>query len=126
MKTFATLALIGFTSAINLSSQYEEIPASMIGLPLTDGTVVGREVPLQYVAERDDRLMHSLITKYAREVKNAEGLSALFLNEEDAKAVSEEVVNNHKADIAGPVDFDATWNHFDINHDGLVEVERMP
>jgi Ca2+-binding EF-hand superfamily protein len=19
-----------------------------------------------------------------------------------------------------------TWNHFDVNHDGLVEVERMP
>ena len=50
----------------------------------------------------------------------------IMLNEADAKAVSEEVVNNHKADIAGPVDFDATWNHFDINHDGLVEVERMP
>ena len=46
MKTFATLALIGFTSAINLTNKYEEIPASMIGLPLTDGTVVGREVPL--------------------------------------------------------------------------------
>tara|TARA_B110000285_G_C14897649_1_gene501638 strand:- start:123 stop:404 length:282 start_codon:yes stop_codon:yes gene_type:complete len=93
---------------------------------LTDGSTVGREVPLQYTAERDDRLMNSLITKYAREVKNADGMSALFLNEADAKAVSEEVVNNHKADIAGTVDFDATWNHFDINHDGLVEVERMP
>ena len=98
----------------------------MIGLPLTDGSIVERHVPHQFTAERDDRLMNSLITKYAREVKNSEGLSALFLNEEDAKAVSQEVLDNHKADIAGPVDFDATWNHFDINHDGLVEVERMP
>ena len=70
--------------------------------------------------------MNSLITKYAREVKNADGQSALFLNEEDAKAVSEEVVNNHKADIAGTVDFDATWNHFDINHNGLVWVMKIP
>ena len=22
--------------------------------------------------------------------------------------------------------FEDTWNHFDVNHDGLVEVERMP
>jgi hypothetical protein len=94
---------------------------------LTDGSTIGREVPLQYTAERDDRLMNSLITKYAREVKNADGQSALFLNKDDAKAVSEEVVNSHKSDIAtADVDFDATWNHFDINHDGLVEVERMP
>ena len=71
--------------------------------------------------------MNSLVTKYAREVVNADGQSALFLNEADAKAVSEEVVNSHKADVAATeIDFDATWNHFDINHDGLVEVERMP
>ena len=71
--------------------------------------------------------MNSLVTKYAREVVNAEGQSALFLNKEDAKAVSEEVVNSHSKDIAATeVDFDGTWNHFDINHDGLVEVERMP
>ena len=70
--------------------------------------------------------MNSLVTKYAREVVNADGQSALFLNEADAKAVSEEVVNSHSKDVAQDVDFDATWNHFDINHDGLVEVERMP
>ena len=34
--------------------QYEEVPASSIGLPLTDGSTVGREVPLQYTQERDD------------------------------------------------------------------------
>ena len=28
--------------------QYEEIPAANIGLPLTDGSTVGRAVPLQY------------------------------------------------------------------------------
>ena len=42
--------------------QYEEIPAANIGLPLTDGSTVGREIPLQYTQERDDRLMNSLIT----------------------------------------------------------------
>ena len=53
----------------------------------------------------------------------------MFLNKEDAEKVSKEVLETHKPNYAqaadGP-DFEDTWNHFDVNKDGLVEVERMP
>ena len=100
-------------------------------------------MPGRFSEERDDRLMNSLIDKYAREVKdNDDKLTGkLFCNKEDALAVSKEVVATHMdgisaaqflsgGDSAGdeePVNrFEDTWNHFDVNHDGLVEVERMP
>ena len=53
----------------------------------------------------------------------------MFLNKEDAEAVSNEVLKTHKPNNAQAADgpgFDETWNHFDVNKDGLVEVERMP
>ena len=56
----------------------------------------------------------------------------LFLNHDDALAAATEVAANHaKWDASqgsGMVrdNFEDTWNHFDVNHDGLVEVERMP
>ena len=50
----------------------------------------------------------------------------MFLNHDDAAAVADEVYATHKPNIAGGPGFEDTWNHFDVNHDGLVEVERMP
>ena len=72
--------------------------------------------------------MNSLITQYAREVKKDGKLTGqMFLNKEDAQNVSNEVTKDHKKDTAtDSVDFEGTWKHFDINNDGLVEVERMP
>jgi len=77
---------------------------------------------------RDDRLMNSLISKYAREVKKDGKLTGqMFLNKEDAQSVSNEVLKDHvKHTATDAVDFEGTWKHFDINNDGLVEVERMP
>ena len=121
------------------NDDYEEVPASM------DGHDSGyeRAIPPQFEEERDDRLMHSMIKNYAREVKHKGDLTGhLFLNKADAKAASQEVVSNHvredrlaehdMGNDGGEGDdeegdrFEETWNHFDINHDGLVEVERMP
>ena len=102
-----------------------------------------RVIPPQFEEERDDRLMHSMIKNYAREVKHDGELTGhLFLNKADAKAAAQEVVSNHggadrKRDYdagneSGDLEeqegdrFEETWNHFDVNKDGLVEVERMP
>ena len=118
-------------------SPYGEIPASMDGAETNGG--YERVVPNQYTEERDDQLMNSLITKYAREVTNNGKLTGhLFCNKDDALAVSKEVVGTHfkytAAQAAGylsggsggdPI-FEETFNHFDVNKDGLVEVERMP
>ena len=68
--------------------------------------------------------MNSLINNYATGVV-VNGVESLFLKKEDAKDLYEEVKTSHGyTQDAG--DFDAAWNHFDLNHDGLVEVERMP
>ena len=72
--------------------------------------------------------MHSMIKNYAREVKVEGQLTAqMFLNKDDARRASTEVLNAHRNENANGIDnFEDIWNHFDVNHDGLVEVERMP
>ena len=77
---------------------------------------------------RDDRLMNSLISNYAREVKRDGVLTGqMFLNKEDMKSVAAEVQKSSPSHVAtDDVDFEGTWSHFDVNNDGLVEVERTP
>lgn len=46
---------------------------------------------------RDDRLMNSVISKYAREVKlDGKLTGAMYLNHDDAKALADEVLRTHK------------------------------
>ena len=89
-----------------------------------------RDVPHRFTAERDDRLMNSMIQTYAREItKDGEKTGHMFLNHDDAWAASQEVIathTQHNAVQAGKAEFENVWNHFDVNHDNLVEVERMP
>jgi hypothetical protein len=78
--------------------------------------------------------MNSLIKNYSLEVKDDNGRPSghMFLDKDAAKKVSSEVVHTHfKYDDAQTAaylaeHFDETWNHFDVNDDKLVEVERMP
>jgi hypothetical protein len=107
-------------------------------VPGFDGALAGgysRAMPFQYTEERDDRLMNSLIKTYAIEMKGDGGQPSgfFFLDKEGARAVSKEVVDTHmkfdkKADQKKFLDdhFKETWEHFDVNKDGIVEVERMP
>ena len=105
---FAIIALIASVSAINTSRMmdlpgiaeeagptaaagYEEIPAFHNGSNYGDGHYT-RVVPVQYREMRDDRLMNSLISNYAREVKRDGQLTGqMFLNKEDMKSVAAEV-----------------------------------
>lgn len=44
-----------------------------------------RKVPSKYTTERDDRLMNSIISNYAREIKvNGQLTGQFFLNKQDA------------------------------------------
>ena len=135
---FAAIAIIASVSAINTArfmteeakptkpAGYEEIPAFHADAAYGEG--YSRYVPVQYREMRDDRLMNSLISTYAREVKRDGKLTGqLFLNHDDASAVAAEVTKSHPSHIATEdVDFESTWTHFDVNNDGLIEVERMP
>ena len=76
---FAIIAIIASVSAINTArfmteeagpakpANYEEIPAFHASAAYGEGYV--RNVPVQYREMRDDRLMNSLISSYAREIK---------------------------------------------------------
>jgi len=73
--------------------------------------------------------MKSLIQNYALEVKSADGKPSgqFFLNKDSAKSASNEVVKTHGSnDESLSNNFEDTWNHFDVNKDGLIEVGRMP
>ena len=103
---------------------YGEVPASADGSPASGG--YERVIPGRFTAERDDRLMNSLIKNYAREIKvNGALTGQFFCNRDDAKAVFNEVIKTHKQFAAGS-DFDGAFDHFDVNKDGLIEVDRMP
>jgi hypothetical protein len=56
----------------------------------------------------------------------------MFLDKDGARAVSNEVVHTHfqyndeQSTEYLATKFPETWTHFDVNNDGLIEVERMP
>merc|ERR1712046_344811 len=108
---------------------YAEVPAYMDKSDAAGG--YKRVVPDRFTEERDDQLMESVIKKYAREIKVEGKLTGvMMLNLEDAKALAEEVKSTHKdmgyyKQVDGMSVEDA-FNHFDVNHDGLIEAERCP
>ena len=109
--------------------EYGEMPAYLAGSPSAGG--YERVIPGRFTQERDDRLMNSLIGKYAREVKLDGKLTGqMFCNRDDAKAVLQEVISTHPKmgykSLSGDIDADGAFDHFDVNKDGLIEVERMP
>jgi len=93
-----------------------------------------REVPDRFLEQRDDRLMHSLIDQYSLEMKDDNGRPSghFFLDRDAARKVSDEVVHTHmhfndeQTNNYLASKFPETWTHFDVNNDGIVEVERMP
>lgn len=74
---------------------YEEIPASQSGADEKGGYT--RVVPKRFTEMRDDRLMNSLISKYAREVRrDGKNTGHFFLNREDAQDAVKEVLETHR------------------------------
>ena len=91
-------------------------------------------MPANFVEERDDRLMNSMIAAYALEMKDDKGQPSghFFFDKDSARSAAAEVVATNYKWSAGQTEgylkenFDNTWDHFDVNKDSLVEVERMP
>ena len=108
---------------------YGEVPAFMDGADTAGG--YKRVVPERFSEERDDLLMESIIEKYAREIKVQGKLTGvMMLNLDDAKALAAEVLGSHKAmgysQQTDGMSVEDAFNHFDVNHDGLIEAERTP
>jgi len=98
-------------------------------MPHFDGHInYDRVVPDRFSEERDDRLMNSLISNYALEVRDVNGQPTghFFLNKEQAKLAADEISGTHDTSKVDSRTFEDTWNHFDVNNDGLIEVERGP
>jgi|TARA_B110000285_G_scaffold215407_1_gene261712 hypothetical protein len=74
--------------------------------------------------------MRSLIENYAIEMKdkNDKPTGNFFFDKKAAQAAAKEVVKDHASNDQSILqnNFEDTWNHFDVNKDALVEVERMP
>ena len=110
---------------IQTRGDYGEVPASFSGAEAFGG--YERVIPARFDKEMDDQFMESMIKNYAREIKKDGALTGvMMLNKEDARAASKEVLATHEDNNATGLDtFEEVWNHFDVNHDGLVEAERM-
>ena len=110
---------------IQTRGDYGEIPASFSGTEADGG--YKRVVPARFDKEMDDQLMESMIKNYAREIKkDGELTGIMMLNKDDARRASNEVLATHAENNAnGGNTFEEVWNHFDVNHDGLVEADRM-
>ena len=93
-----------------------------------------RVIPARYATDDDDIFMRSMIKTYALEGKNKDGSpnGAFFMDEAGARAAATEVLGTHKH-LAGDelttylnTYWARTWNHFDVNRTGKIEVIKMP
>ena len=76
--------------------KYGEIDLSMEGFDGKGGYEREKSIPQRFTAERDDRLMNSILSKYAIEVNvDGENTGHMFCNEKGARALSEEVLATH-------------------------------
>ena len=77
--------------------------------------------------------MHSMIKTYAKEGKNPDGTpnGKFYLDKEAGRRASEEVVHTHLKLSGKALDdyllhnFEETWNYWDVNHENLIEADRM-
>ena len=118
---------------LQLSAQGDFFTADMSGHAGLGENPYERVVPPRF-ADGGDAFMASMIGNYALEGKNEDGSpnGKFFMNESQAKQASSEVLKAHKKIDGKELDeyvktyFQRTWNHFDINKDGMVGVDVMP
>ena len=92
-----------------------------------------RVVPEHFSTEADDRLMHSLITRYALEGSDAGKPNGKFyLTRSGTKQVATEVAATHlklsgsKLDSYVDEKMNQLWKHYDVLGDGFVPADRVP
>lgn len=91
-----------------------------------------REVPGRFSAESDDRLMNSLISKYALEGNsNGKPNGHFFLNREGVTAVAKEVVQTHlgfkgeKLNSYLKQNLPGLWERYDVMGEGNLDADRV-
>jgi len=98
------------------------------------GGVYARVIPSRFEADSDDIFMRSVLSSYAREVANKDGVpqGKFYLKKSDAKALAQEVLATHK-NIKGAAQekylstyWDKAWGHFDVNKTGQIPALYAP
>ena len=146
MKSTVIAALLGCASAIQINQEYRPNPAqspwaakktdppkwtNVTGGFMAWSPYYDRTVPSQFTAETDDRLMNSLISKYAVEQKNKNTGNPdgrFFLAKKGAQKVADEVASTYfsknKKAIADR--FEHAWKHVDPLGEGYIPVVKGP
>merc|ERR1711934_91286 len=102
-----------------------------------EGFKYTRVPPMMFSGPGDDQLTRSMIMNYAEEAKTKIGdvedvpSGHFFMGKAAAKRAASEVLATHKG-ISGAENkayleeyFPRTWDHFDVNGSGSIEVEKM-
>ena len=93
-----------------------------------------RDMPEQFSdLHKDDMFMNSMISNYSKEGRNPDGTKngKFYVDREMGKKAAREVLNTHlklsgKAlDDYMTMNFDEKWNYWDVNHEDLIEADRM-
>ena len=92
-----------------------------------------RVVPARF-ADGGDPFMASMILNYALEGKTDDGApnGKFFMNTAQTQQAAKEVLKAHKKLTGKELEeymktyFTRTWAHFDINKDGILDVDTMP
>jgi len=98
-----------------------------------DGFKYERIPPSRFSGPGDDQLTKSMIMTYAAEEKDKEGVPTgkFMMGKAAAERAATEVCATHKGMNADDAKayvkefFPRTWDHFDVNGGGFIEVEKM-
>lgn len=144
MKSTVIAALLGCASAVQL--EYRPNPAQSPWAakatdppkhtPVTGGFMAwtpyyDREIPSQWTAETDDRLMNSITSKYAVEEKDkttGNPTGKFWLTKKGAKKIADEVAGTYfsKNKQALADRFEHTWKEVDPLGDGYIPANKGP
>ena len=136
---YLILALIGAQAIKVDRRRKEEVDHSDEYFMPGDTGMIGefpyeRVLPAVFDDDNGDIFMRSMYENYALEQKTKDGSpSGKFWMDKDACwAAASEVLDTHKGLKGAQLSeylslyFEKTWNHFDVNQDGHIEVIKMP
>merc|ERR1719198_2299225 len=137
--THLILALVG-ANAINLDRKQkdEEDHTGEYFIPGDQGMIgefaYDRVLPAVFQSDDGDIFMRSMYENYALEAKNKDGTPSgkFWMDKDGSYMAASEVLETHKglkgSDLTEYLKlyFDKTWNHFDVNQSGYIEVIKMP
>ena len=152
MRAFTIACLLGLSAAVKLDfpagpgTPVEQSPFNAWD-SVTDGAANGqyeRVITPHFSSDQDDIFMRSMIKKYAVEertdkvmaddgqISGGEPTGIFWITPKEAKWASEEVMKTHKG-LSGQMledyistYFQRTWDNFDVNKEGKIEVIKMP